>query len=92
MGRLFFETIGGLELLDVRSLGAFLTLRDFEADALILVQRAEAAALDGGVVDEEVSAALVGGDETEALLSVEPLDGALSHDCIPAESLVMMMR
>ena len=32
-----------------------------------------------GVVDEDVGAAAVGGDEAEALLAVEPLHGALSH-------------
>ncbi len=67
------------DLLDVGGLGALLALSDFEADALILVQRAEAAALDGGVVNEEISAALVGGDESEALFSVEPLDDAFAQ-------------
>src|ERR1035438_6522167 len=77
----FFEKVRVLELLDVRGLGALLALGHFEADALVLVQCTEAATLDGGVVDEEVSAALVGGDEAEALLGVEPLDGTLCHDC-----------
>jgi hypothetical protein len=71
----------GLEFLDVGRLRALLALGNFEAHALVLVQRAESTALDGGVMDEEISPTFVGGDETEALLSVEPLDGALSHDC-----------
>jgi hypothetical protein len=80
----------GLEFLDVGRLGALLALGNFEADALVLVQRTEPAALDGGVMNEEIGATFVGGDETEALLSVEPLDGALSHDCFLQQCLVMM--
>jgi hypothetical protein len=89
MGRLFSGTMK-LQFLDVGRLGALLALRDFEADALILVQRAESAALDGSVMDEEIGTTLVGSDETEALLSVEPLDGALSHDCFLQQCLVMV--
>ncbi|GII83938.1 hypothetical protein Ssi03_19280 [Sphaerisporangium siamense] len=33
-------------------------------------------------MDEDVSAAVVGRDEAEALLGVEPLDGSLSHGLI----------
>src|SRR4051794_2366936 len=40
-----------------------------------LGERAEAARVDPRVVDEEVLAALVRGDEAEALVVVEPLDG-----------------
>ena len=69
-----------LDLLNVGGLGALLALGDFEAHALVLIQGAEAAALNGSVVDEEISTALVGGDESETLFGVEPLDGALSHD------------
>ena len=60
-------------------LGPLLALGQIEADALVLIQGAEAAVLDGGVVDEEVGAAFVGGDEAETLLGVEPLNGTLSH-------------
>src|SRR3954462_13247146 len=45
-----------------------------------LSQRLEAAGVDAGVVDEEVLAALVRGDEAEALVVVEPLHGSGSHD------------
>src|SRR3954470_22974525 len=48
-----------------------------------LSQRLEAAGVDAGVVDEEVLAALVRGDEAEALVVVEPLHGSGSHDFPP---------
>ena len=48
-------------------------------DALRLVQRTVAVRLDRRVVDENVGAAAVLGNETEALLSVEPLDDDLCH-------------
>jgi hypothetical protein len=30
-------------------------------------------------VNEQIGSSLIGGDETETLFGVEPLDGALSH-------------
>ena len=39
--------------------------------------------LNGRVVDEDVRAVVVSRDEAEALLGVEPLDGALRHTCSP---------
>ena len=39
----------------------------------------EAAALDGGVVDEDVGGAVVRSDEAEALFGVEPLHSTLCH-------------
>ena len=42
-----------------------------------------AARLDRGVVSEDVCAALIGSDEPEALLRVEPLDGALRCHELP---------
>ena len=38
-----------------------------------------AVGLDGGVVDEDVGSAVVGGDEPIALVRVEPLHCSLSH-------------
>ena len=46
---------------------------------LVLLEGAEAVDLDGGVVDEDVGRAIVRGDETIALVRVEPLHGALRH-------------
>jgi hypothetical protein len=70
----------GLDLGDVRRLGALLALTHLETDALILIQGAETRGFDGGVVHEQVGASIIGGDESETLFGVEPLDGALSHD------------
>src|SRR3954449_4659921 len=66
----------GLDVLRLRALGA---LGDLELHALVLVQRAVALGRDRRVVDEDVCAAAVLGDEAEALLSVEPLHGTLCH-------------
>jgi hypothetical protein len=46
-----------------------------EVHALSLVEAAEPAGVGLGVVNEDVSAAPVDGDEAEALLAVEPLHG-----------------
>jgi len=51
-------------------------LRDGELDLLALGEGAEALRLDGRLVDEEVLAAVLGGDEAEALGVIEPLHGA----------------
>ena len=69
-----------LQLVDVGRLGALLALTNLEADALILVQGTETRGFDGGVVHEEIGASVIGGDESETLFGVEPLNGALSHD------------
>jgi hypothetical protein len=60
---------------DVLGRGALLALHHVELHALTLGERLEAAALDGRVVDEAILAAVLGGDEAEALGVVEPLDG-----------------
>jgi hypothetical protein len=72
----------GLELDDVGSLGALGTLGNFEANALFLFEGTEPAILDRGVVNEKVRSAFIRSDEAETLFGVEPLDGALCHDCI----------
>ena len=69
-----------LDLLNVGRLGALLALAYLEANPLILVQGAETRGFDGGVVHEQIRASIIGGDESETLFGVEPLDGALSHD------------
>src|ERR1035438_2472950 len=48
-------------------------------DPLVLLKGTETVDLDGGVVDEDVGRAVVRGDETIALVRVEPLHGALRH-------------
>ena len=52
---------------------------DVEGDLLALLQRLEAVALDGGEVDENVVAAVIVGDEAEALGFVEPFDSTVIH-------------
>src|SRR3954447_3865645 len=64
---------------DVRRLRALRALRDLELNLLVLLERAVAARRDRGVVREDVGAAVLGSDEAEALLGVEPLHGANRH-------------
>src|SRR5690606_26584933 len=73
-----------VERTDVRRLQALLALLDVELDLLVLVQAAVAAGLDGAEVREDVLAAVVRGDEAEALVSVEPLDGSGGHVVTPS--------
>src|SRR6185312_3230287 len=61
------------DVLSRRALGA---LNDVELHALAFGEGAEAAALDGGVVDEAILLATFGGDEAKALGVVEPLHSA----------------
>ena len=73
-------------LLCLRPLGA---LACGEFDPLVLLQTAETiSAWIGGVVNQDVGGAVVGGDESIALVSVEPLHGALSHVLSPTETIV----
>ena len=64
---------------DVRSLRAFLPLRDLECDLLAIIEGLVALEVDRGEVHEEVFATFVGLDETKALVRVEPLNGAGRH-------------
>jgi len=64
---------------DSYCLGAFASLLNLELNALVFLERAIAASLDLGVVDEEVLRAIVRGDEAEALVTVEPFHSSLCH-------------
>src|ERR1035437_4768627 len=64
------------DVLRLRALGA---LGDVELNLLVLVKRAVSAAGDGRVAREHVGTAVLGSNEAEALLSVEPLHGACCH-------------
>src|SRR3954471_24068365 len=64
---------------DVLRLRALRALGDVELDLLVLVQGLVTLGLDGRVVHEDVVAAVLLGDEAEALLRVEPHNSALSH-------------
>src|SRR3954453_12671773 len=68
-----------LDLRDVDRVGALGPALGLVAHLRALRQRTEAVAVDGGVMDEEVLAPVVGGDEAEALLVAEPLDGSGGH-------------
>ena len=63
---------------DVLSLPALGTLGHIELNALALLQRAEAARLNGGVMDENVLAVFTA-DESKTLGVVEPLNCACFH-------------
>lgn len=52
---------------------AFLFKGDVELDELAFAEGAKAVGFDGGVVDEEVFAAVVWGDKAVAFVVVEPL-------------------
>ncbi len=52
---------------------------DLEGDLLAFLQRAQSSALDGRDMDEDVLAAVVGLNETVALLLVEPLHSTRIH-------------
>ena len=58
---------------------AAITVRDVELNLGALVQRTVAAGVDAREVCEDVIRAVIGGDEAEALVSVEPFNGASSH-------------
>jgi hypothetical protein len=60
---------------DVSSLRTLLALLDFEFDLLAFIQVAETFALDGGVVDKDIRAALTS-NKAVALATIEPLDRA----------------
>ena len=68
-----------LEGANLLCLQPFGTFTDLKFNLLIFHQGAETAALDLGVVDENVVGAVGWRDEAEALLSVEPLHSSLCH-------------
>ncbi|MPM34362.1 hypothetical protein SDC9_80944 [bioreactor metagenome] len=71
---------GSLDHGDVGRLHALRALDGLELDPVALVERTVAVGVDGGEVSENVGGAVLGRDEAEALLSVEPLDGAGVHE------------
>ena len=57
-------------------------------DLLALSQGAEALGLDGGEVDEHVAAAVIVGDEAEALFVVKPFDSTVIHVNEPPKKML----
>src|SRR3954453_18442162 len=68
-----------LERRDVDGLGALVPGLSVVRDLRTLGQRLETAGVDAGVVDEKVLPAVIGSDEAEALVVVEPLYGSGRH-------------
>lgn len=68
-----------LQRLNVRSLLAFRAGRHFELNALILLQRFEAARLNCREVCEQIFAAFVRGDKAETLGVIEPFYDTSCH-------------
>lgn len=84
------EEISRLENADARSLETLGALLGLVLNRLALFEAAEAGALDGAVVSEEIAGLVIGSDEAVALFDVEPFDGACSHfyyfpSCRPPE-------
>src|SRR5688500_11974377 len=69
---------------DLVSLRAFWPLGGLELHTLALIERPESGRLDRTVVDENVRAAAVHGDEAVALFGIEPLNGSLRHETSPS--------
>src|ERR1700693_4245796 len=61
---------------------------EFVLDSLTLIERAQASALDGRDMDEDVLVAACRFDEAVALGWIEPFDGALLHRLPPQSVLV----
>src|SRR5713101_9633749 len=66
--------------LDVGCLGTFGALAGVVGHLVVLLQAFEARSLDCGEVNEQILAAVVRRDESEALGIVEPLDCTCTHD------------
>lgn len=79
-GRILPGFRDGLESLNVLSLPALGPFDHVELDGLAFLERTEAVALDGGVVDEDVLAVWPG-EESEALGIVKPFHCSLFHIC-----------
>ena len=78
-----FANYGWLGQGDVVRLHALLALARRVGDLGTLSQRLEAVGVDAAVMDEQILAVVVRGDEAEALVVVEPLDGSVGHESPP---------
>src|SRR5215831_17622699 len=68
-----------LDHLDVARLRAFLAHRGVVGHLVVLLEGLETRTLDSGEVGEQILAAVIRRDESEALCIVEPLDLACTH-------------
>ena len=76
---------GSLHLLSFRSRNidgldaAVIVLNHLKLDSLSISEAAEALTVNSSLVDEDVGATVLGDDESESLLGIEPLDAALLY-------------
>src|SRR5262249_6999635 len=84
-GAVQMESVASTDFEIVRRLLAAIA-DNFKFDHLPLVERAQAGALDGGDMDEDIFAATLGLNESVALRRIEPLDGTSSHRGLPAHT------
>jgi len=77
-----------LDLFDVRSLGAFAALGDFEGYFLTFIKGLEAVALDGAEMYKDI-VAFVGGDETITLSCVEPFYCTVAFQCVASQQEIL---
>jgi len=74
-----------LDRTNLRGLRTFLAVGGDVFDALTFLEGLEAIALDLGEMREEIFAAALRRDETEAFGFIEPLDGTLCHEKLPCK-------
>ena len=74
----FLELIG-------RGLAGAAVLLDLVAHLLAFLQIAQAGALDGADMNENIRSAIIGLDEAKALLTVEPFHSSVSHVTLQAK-------
>jgi len=77
------------ERADVLRLRSLRPLGRVELDLLVLIQRPVAGARDRGEVHEHVRRSVIGGDETKALIGVEPLHSSCCHQSTSSVHHVM---
>lgn len=76
--------VDGAELAAVLGVGL-----GFEGDLLSLVEGAEAFALDGRKVDENIAAAVVVGNEAKSLVLIKPFYSTVVHVVPPEISVIL---
>src|SRR5438445_4242746 len=79
--------MSALDRLDVDGLRPLVAGLGVKGHLRALGKRLEAVAADAAVMDEEILATIVRSDEAEALVVVEPLDGAAWHVLPPSHVL-----
>ena len=71
-----------LHLANFCRLGSFSAFSGFVLDAGGVIKRSVAFPVNVGMMDEEIVATIVGGDESVPLLIVKPLDCTLCHNVL----------